>query len=176
MDETLKILLSVAFGALFFWVLSRNKKKSAKPDEFTAPVKKFVSPTQRKKTTVGKILADLEGSKKAESLLNAITVSKASLKNPMPLIKKEAPVSLSISEEKKLKEQIRLRAEGGKQRASEKKDDFNAEVDAEDVMNKERDKSYKLIQEAEHPIITLAKDSNNLQNAIILAEIMQKKH
>lgn len=176
MDETLKILLSVAFGALFFWVLSRNKKKSAKPDEFTAPITKLILPTQRKKTTVGKILADLEGSKKSESLLNAITVSKSALKNPMPLIKKDAPVSLSISEEKKLKEQIRLRAEGGKQRASEKKDDFNAEVDADDLMNKERDKSYKLIPESEHPIIKLSKDSTNLTNAIILAEIMQKKY
>ncbi len=94
----------------------------------------------------------------------------------MPLIKKEVPISLSINEEKKLKELIKLRAEGGKQRASEKKDDFNAKVDADDLMNKERDKSYKLIQEAEHPVITLAKDSANLKNAIILAEIMQKKY
>jgi hypothetical protein len=177
MDETLKILLAIAFGALYFWVLSRRKKKPAKPDEIIPPVTKIIAPNIRPKTTFGKVLADLENSIDKEiSQLKGVEVSKSDIKNPLALMRKEKPVSMSISEEKKLKAEIKERIEGGKKRASEKIDDFNAEVDADDLMNDLRDKAYKLQQNTEHPIVKLSKDADNLKNAVILAEILQKKH
>ena len=176
MEETLKVVISIVFGAVYFWILSRRKKKPARPNEVTPPVTKVIVPMQRPKTTMGKILADLEKNLQIEIPQHLLDISTSDIKNPTLLTRKEQAPSLSLHEEKKIRTATKQQAEGGIKRASEKIDDFTAEIDAEDLMNKERDKAYKLAGQSEHPIMKLVKDSDNLKNAIILAEILQKKH
>jgi hypothetical protein len=180
MEETIKVVAAILGGVLYFWLLSRRKQKTNKPDETQAPETKKLVVTPRKKTNFAKILESLEEGKDVDlKNVNPIALSKTEIRTPSLLIKKERKEELSINQERKLKAQekaLQQMKEGGNKRASEKDDNFTSTVDADDAMNKEREKAYKLQQNAEHPIIKLTQNTDDIKNAIIMAEILQRKY
>jgi hypothetical protein len=179
MEEALKILLAVGFGGLYFWLLSRRKPNSTKPNENTAPVTKVIKPVVKTKTTFAKVAAAIEEGKKQPLLTPNKDVSKNSLKNPTLLMRKDTEPELSLYELRKRKEGIlaeKRTREGGQKRASEKAQDFKTESTEEDALNKAREKQYKLKTETEHPIMKILKDHEGAKNAIVIAEILNRKY
>lgn len=179
MEEALKVLLAVGFGGLYFWLLSRRKPNSKKPNENNAPVTKVIKPVIKQKTTFAKVAAAIEEGKKQPLLTPNKAVSKSSLKNPNLLMRKDAEPELSLYELRKRKEGIlaekRIR-EGGEKRASEKAQDLENANTEEDALNKIREKQYKLKTETEHPIMKILKDHEGAKNAIVIAEILNRKY
>ncbi len=177
MEESLKILLAIGFGVLYFWLLSRRKPQQAKPDQNKPPVTKVPKPVVKHKKTFAKLADEIEDNKKMPLLTPQTEVSRNELKKPLLLTQKEKPETLALSQnQKKRKGENIPEREGGKKRAIEKFEDFKSEVDAQDLLDKEREKAYKIQQDTEHPLAKLLKDKDGLQNAMILSEILNRKY
>jgi type IV secretory pathway VirB10-like protein len=169
MEEALKIILAVGFGVLYFWLLSRKKPKTAKPDAKQAPVTKVIKPLIRQKTTFAKVVQAVEDGKKQPLVTPNKEVSRNAIKNPALLTQKDKPQALTLRQEKKLREE-------GKRMTQDEEKEFKPNLDAEDMLNKSREKAYKLTSEKESPFAKLLKDGENVKNAVVLAEILNRKY